>query len=88
MERRKGSAWRHRMIGMLSKRQGGKCHWCKHRMLTIAGPLQATIDHVKPIAVGGMNSKKNLVAACYECNQQRGKDMHIGGNPTAPPKGK
>lgn len=62
----------------LFKRQKGKCHWCKrqmnHRHLD---PLSATLDHVIPRADGGMGILENLVVACKECNERRGRESDI-----------
>lgn len=50
-------------------RDGGKCHYCR-RELSVA---QCTLDHVKPLAVGGDRySESNLVAACKRCNNKKG----------------
>lgn len=32
------------------------------------GKRAATVDHVKPISLGGGNEPENLVAACSRCN--------------------
>lgn len=31
-----------------------------------------TIDHVVPVSRGGLNTWKNTVACCYDCNQAKG----------------
>lgn len=40
------------------------------------GYRRATVDHVVPRSYGGTNAITNLVAACRECNQQRGKQQN------------
>ena len=30
------------------------------------------LDHVKPVALGGLTNKTNLVTACPDCNQRKG----------------
>lgn len=34
----------------------------------------ATLEHVKPKALGGSNSLDNLALACFACNQEKGKE--------------
>lgn len=46
------------------------CHWCQADLSQT--PSAATVDHVIPLARGGTNDRKNLVLACYTCNQERG----------------
>lgn len=36
------------------------------------GVREATIDHLKPRSDGGNNEMRNLVAACSECNTEKG----------------
>lgn len=38
---------------------------------------QATIDHVKPIYVGGTNDLRNMVASCVNCNTKRARAMDL-----------
>lgn len=46
-------------------RQGGICYWCGKKMGEI------TLDHIKPLHLGGADSAKNCVASCKHCNQQK-----------------
>ena len=48
---------------------------CGRRCVYCAAPLDidiATIDHVLPLAKGGVHSPGNLVAACGRCNRLKG----------------
>jgi 5-methylcytosine-specific restriction endonuclease McrA len=55
-------------------RQGGLCHWCRGPMtLDKDNPRSMTADHLKPVWDGGRTRPGNIVAACYQCNQERGK---------------
>jgi 5-methylcytosine-specific restriction endonuclease McrA len=48
---------------------------CGRRCVYCAAPLEfdiATIDHVFPLARGGIHSPGNLVAACGRCNRLKG----------------
>lgn len=56
--------------------------WCKQEMVCYKcrikidrnldpdHPQRATIDHVKPVSLGGIRSKQNWAPCCYECNQK------------------
>jgi len=45
----------------------GKCYHCHKRI----SPRDLTLDHVIPIARGGVTNKKNCVPSCKECNSSR-----------------
>lgn len=70
-DKRRGERSRKRLRRRLFKRQK-KCHWCP-KVFANAG--EATIDHVKPIARGGLDNENNIVLACKKCNDERGSDM-------------
>lgn len=69
----------------VSKRSGGICHYCKEKAaiakISKRGVLQFLssegrifhIDHVIPLAHGGVSEIDNLVLACQECNLSRRK---------------
>jgi CRISPR/Cas system Type II protein with McrA/HNH and RuvC-like nuclease domain len=59
----------------LCDQQKWKCHYCKNTMIHGPSELRPTIDHVIPRSKGGTNNHKNLVAACYKCNQIKGGDL-------------
>lgn len=50
---------------------GCTCAWCG-RPLVLRAPIwepdAATVDHVRPLALGGATCPANLVAACATCN--------------------
>ena len=64
----------------LFKEQRGLCYYCAKPMLLSAGTgtqrqpnRLATLEHIIPLANGGQFSPaSNAVAACFQCNQQRG----------------
>ena len=59
----------------LRRRQRNRCHWCGEQMnSTFLDPRSVTLDHVIPRADGGGGSTLNLVAACKECNERRGRE--------------
>jgi HNH endonuclease len=61
-------------------RQRGLCFWCQQQMTWgssgsdgVCEPHTATADHVRPVWDGGRTLPGNVVAACYACNQDRGR---------------
>jgi 5-methylcytosine-specific restriction endonuclease McrA len=44
--------------------KGRACWWC--------GAWANTVDHVRPLALGGSDDMSNLVPACARCNYSRG----------------
>jgi len=69
----------------LFNEQNGKCHYCKCDTVLptytkgkgdsgffSCSPNTATLDHLVPVSRGGKTNLKNLVMACYACNQKRG----------------
>lgn len=61
-------------IRELYNEQGGFCAYCGTGMtLDMGFENTATQDHVRPVADGGGKSLRNIVAACFKCNQDKGK---------------
>jgi 5-methylcytosine-specific restriction endonuclease McrA len=66
------------------RRDNYTCQYCGHQM----GHL--TIDHVEPRHRGGQHRWDNLVAACQQCNRQKGgrsaveANMHLRHRPAEP----
>lgn len=57
--------------------RGGRCKYCGCMTdLDIAGPTQATRDHVLPRAMGGKQSG-NLVLACRLCNETKAATVPV-----------
>jgi 5-methylcytosine-specific restriction endonuclease McrA len=63
-----------------------RCQYCGHR-----GPArELTLDHVVPRSRGGKHCWTNVVAACYRCNDRKGRltpreaNMHLLREPVAP----
>jgi 5-methylcytosine-specific restriction enzyme A len=48
----------------------GICHYCQKKF----PPLQLTMDHVVPLARGGLSNPGNIVPSCKDCN--RNKKLH------------
>lgn len=61
-------------------RHNGRCAMCGKSTLMCdeAVALQATIDHITPISVGGMHTQDNTQLLCRECNCQRKVDVSRG----------
>ena len=50
------------------EKQCGRCFFC-------AIPIKKnnfTVDHMKPLAIGGENAFFNLQPSCWECNHEKG----------------
>ena len=63
-----------------------RCQYCGHR----ASARELTLDHVVPRCRGGKHCWTNVVAACYRCNDRKGRltpreaGMHLLREPVAP----
>jgi hypothetical protein len=53
----------------LHEREGGQCFYC----LRLITPKRRCLDHVVPRAELGLNSYRNLVSCCVDCNSQKGE---------------
>lgn len=55
--------------------QGSKCYWCKIECVFDYEGLQPenhfTTDHIIPLSLFGTSHWRNMVGACYKCNQER-----------------
>jgi 5-methylcytosine-specific restriction protein A len=49
------------------KIQNAVCHYCEKKV----SPQELTMDHLVPLARGGLSVKNNLVPACKECNAKK-----------------
>jgi 5-methylcytosine-specific restriction protein A len=45
----------------------GECGYCGAKF----NPADLTMDHIVPLARGGMSTKGNVVPACKECNNKK-----------------
>ncbi len=60
----KNSGWWKQLVS------SGVCHYCGRQFK----PAELTMDHVVPLARGGVSAKDNVVPACKDCN--RDKKLH------------
>jgi len=60
-ELRQGQWWK-QVLGR------GVCYHCEQKF----HPSELTMDHLIPIARGGVSDKKNCVPSCKECNTKKG----------------
>ena len=53
---------------------GNNCYMCGRKLAfnRVYSPLQATIDHVLPLALGGEHTYDNVRPCCMECNSKKG----------------
>jgi len=56
-------------LDVLSKERD-TCYWC-HRPFS-GGTRRASLDHVKPLARGGTNTRANIEYVCVSCNRLKG----------------
>lgn len=49
------------------------CQYCNTHQIR----RDLTLDHVRPISLGGRTEWTNIVAACGTCNAQKGNKMHM-----------
>ncbi len=56
---------------MLHGRKTCKCHWCP----TIIDLDTSTVEHIVPLARGGLDNPNNRTLACGPCNLKRGNSM-------------
>ena len=55
------------------KINNGICYYCKKEI----NPQDLTMDHVVPLAKGGLTIKTNLVTACKNCNNEKKNSLYI-----------
>ncbi len=60
-------------------RDGFRCHYCG----ATAQEAKLTIDHIRPVALGGNNSFENLVTACSSCNSGKSSNVIAFSPPTS-----
>jgi 5-methylcytosine-specific restriction endonuclease McrA len=60
---RYGAGWAKLRRAVL-ERDGQRCRWC--------GGYATEADHLRSLALGGVDELDNLVAACKPCNARRG----------------
>ena len=53
----------------IHEREGGQCFYCLRRIPT----RRRCLDHVVPRAELGLNSYRNLVSSCVDCNSEKGE---------------
>ena len=53
-----------------------RCRWCLIQLtMEPHKPNSATLEHIIPLARGGLDNINNMDLACEKCNQDRGSDM-------------
>lgn len=70
-DQRIGKSSRQRREWLLKTKRATQCRWCACS-LTID---TSTLEHVIPLARGGLDQANNWTLACYPCNQDRSHDM-------------
>lgn len=68
-------------VDILLERDGPFCVWCCRRMVDAPIDtkrdcgLHMTLEHLKPVSMGGSHDLDNLALACFACNNQRGDSL-------------
>ena len=65
----RGGSSRKRRARMLDKIK--HCHWCGSELTLDT----STVEHIIPLARGGLDNANNRTLACKPCNESRGCDM-------------
>lgn len=60
------------LISFLVARDQGICGICNDPIVDKTGPMQASPDHILPIARGGKHKIENLQASHLGCNRSKG----------------
>jgi len=62
------------------KRDEYRCYICKKKVVIGAknsNYLQATLDHIVPLHLGGHHTEYNLATCCRRCNTKKGKKLLV-----------
>lgn len=62
--------WRAWRVASRNRAIAGECFYCGV-VFAPEGPDHRTVDHRVPRSQGGTDSLRNLVFACYTCNQRK-----------------
>jgi 5-methylcytosine-specific restriction endonuclease McrA len=65
-EFKKTRAWQQKI-------SAGVCYYCGKKFTA----KELTLDHIVPLARGGKTTTGNVVAACLECNKNKGVDTPV-----------
>jgi len=57
------------------ERQSGKCAYCLIPFENGEQGREPTLDHYVPKSRGGLNTERNTVAACRQCNRNKGSAL-------------
>ena len=58
---------RRKSVGDLSR-----CFYCGVKTGRAFDARKSTVDHLKPVSLGGTDRPENLVSACFRCNLEKG----------------
>ena len=63
---------------LLLEKHNGRCVHCEEVVNLITDhPKSATIDHIVPISLGGLDSIRNMQLLCNACNNKKGNTHEI-----------
>jgi 5-methylcytosine-specific restriction endonuclease McrA len=65
------------LVTFLMDRDQGVCGICRKAVTETTGPWRPSIDHIVPLAHGGLHVEENLQLAHYRCNLSKGARVEI-----------
>lgn len=63
------------LVALLYARGRAMCGICGEEVLQLDGPMRPSIDHIIPLAKGGVHALHNLQIAHYRCNLSKGDTL-------------
>jgi len=57
------------LLVLVRQRAQFRCEYCRYPELLSSAPL--SIDHLRPVSLGGTDELENLALACRRCNERR-----------------
>ena len=61
------------LLTRLKRQAGNRCGYCLTSTLITGQPL--TVEHIIPVARGGLSSEQNLWLSCRRCNEYKGTQL-------------
>jgi len=62
------------LLTRLQRQAGNRCGYCRTSPLITGQPL--TVEHIIPVARGGLSDEQNLWLSCRRCNEYKGTQIN------------